>query len=171
MVRAKSKTIILKRLRAERAKLVQTLSSLTQEEMLGPAVVGEWTVKDVLAHLADWEAHMLTWVAAGRSGDPVEHPDPGLTWKQLENFNQRIYEAHRDQPLEEVLAYSHTIHEQFMAMVEDMADEELLTSGVYPFLGKGSIYGWLGQYADHDRWGNTHILKTSKTRHKPGKKG
>jgi len=127
----------------ERAKLEQTLSSLTQEEMLGPAVVGEWIVKDVLAHLADWEAHMLTWVAAGRSGDPVEHPDPGLTWKQLENFNQRIYEAHRDQPLEEVLAYFHTIHEQFMAMVEDMADEELLTSGVYPFLARAAyMAGW-----------------------------
>jgi hypothetical protein len=171
MVPAKSKAIILKRLQAERARLEQTLSSLSQEQMLGPVVVGEWTVKDVLAHLADWEAHMLTWVTAARSGDPVEHPDPGLTWKQLNIFNQRIYEAHRDQPLEKVFEYFRSIHEQFMMMVEGMPDHEILTSGVYPFLGKGSIYGWLDQYADHDRWGNIHIRKMAKTRHQPAKNG
>jgi hypothetical protein len=171
MVQAKSKAIILKRLRTERTRLEQTLSSLSPEEMTGPSVVGEWTVKDVLAHLADWEGHMLTWVEAGRSGDPVEHPDPGLTWKQLDIFNQRIYQAHRDQPLEEVLDYFHASHDQFMIMVEGIPDEELLTGSIFPFLGRDNIYGWLVQYANHDRWGNTHILKWSGNRHKPVKKG
>jgi len=170
MVQAKSKAIILKRLQVERTKLEQTLFSLSQEEKMSPAVVGEWTVKDVLAHLADWEAHMLIWVSSARNGDPVEHPDPGLTWKQLDIFNQHIYETHRDKPLQEVIEYFHATHEQFMQMVEDMPDEELLTKGFYLFLGRGSIYGWLVQYADHDRWGNTHIKKSTGTRHKPGKK-
>lgn len=170
MLEVKSKATILKRLQAERIKLEKTLSFLDPEEMSEAAVVGEWTVKDVLAHLAEWEAHMLTWVETARSGDPVEHPDPGLTWKQLNAFNQRIYEAHRHQPLDEVLGYFHTIHEQFITMVEVMPDKELLTSGIYPFLGRDSIYGWLGQYANHDRWGNTHIRKWFKTRRKPSLK-
>ena len=171
MDKIRSKAQILKRLQKERNALENTISSLNQDDMLQVPVVGVWTIKDVLAHLADWEAHMLVWVEAARRGDPVEHPDPGLTWRQLKLFNQRIYEAHRDQTLQEVFEYFHAVHAHFMAMVEGMPDEELLTDGIYAFLGKGSICGWLGQYAAHDRWGNTHILKWLKTQQKAEERG
>ncbi len=164
MPEEKNKTQIITRLQTERRRLDKVISRLSREEMLHAQVVGEWTIKDVLAHLADWEAHMLVWVAAGRSGDPVEHPDPGLTWKQLDEFNQRVYAAHCDQPLDEVLAYYHSAHEQFMAMVEAMPEDEMLKPGCYAFLGKSAVYDWLKQYAAHDLWGKTHILKWMKIR-------
>lgn len=166
MSQAKSKARILKRLQTERTRLEQTLLCLNPDDMLYPHVVGEWTVKDVLAHLADWEAHMLVWIAAGRRGDPVENPDPGLTWEQLDKFNQRVYEAHRDQPLQEVLAYFRAIHNQFMAMIEAMPEEEMLTRGCYVFIGKDTVYDWLSQYAAHDLWGKTQIRKWMKAHNK-----
>ena len=170
MSQAIGKARMLKRLQTERNRLEQTLSCLSRDDMLQPHVVGEWTVKDVLAHLADWEAHMLAWIAAGRSGDPVENPDPGLTWGQLNISNQRVYETHRDQPLEEVLEYFRAIHNQFMAMVEAMPEEEMLTRGCYAFLGKDTVYDWLDRYAAHDLWGKTEIRKWMKTHNKPEKK-
>ncbi len=169
LAQANSKARILKRLQTEREKLEQTLSSLSPADMLQTGVVGEWTVKDVLAHLADWEAHMLVWIAAGRRGDSVEHPDPGLTWQELDLFNQRVYEAHRDQSLEQVLEYFRTSHNQLMKMVEAMPDEEMLTAGRYPFLGKDMVSDWLTQYADHDAWGKNKIRRWKGNR-KPGKK-
>src|SRR5689334_2622685 len=99
------KAQIVTRLYTERRRLEQNLARLRRDEMLQPEVVGQWSVKDVLAHLADWQARMLVWVPAARRGERVETPEPGLTWKQLDLVNQRIYEAHRDQPLEDVLAY------------------------------------------------------------------
>lgn len=131
-----------------------------------PGVVGEWSIKDVLAHLADWEAYMPVWIETARRGDPVETPEPGLTWKQLDVLNQRIYEAHRDQPLDDVLAYFNTTHRQLMALVEAMPEEEILTRSRYPFTGKGAVYSWLSAFASHDRWAKTHIRKWLKTRGK-----
>jgi uncharacterized protein (TIGR03083 family) len=128
----KSKAHILKRLQAERRRLEQSLASLSPDDMLRPGVVGEWSVKDVLAHLADWEAHMLVWIETARRGDPVEGPDVGLTWKQFDLFNRRIYEAHRDQSLEDVLDYFHSVHRRFMDMVEAMPEDEMLTPSRYP---------------------------------------
>jgi hypothetical protein len=162
MPQPKSKAHILKRLQAERRRLEQNLAALSPDDMLRPGVVGEWSVKDVLAHLADWEAHMLVWVEAARSGDPVESPDPGLTWEQLGVFNQRVYEAHRDQPLEDVLEYFHSAHRRFMDMVEAMPEDEMLTPGRYAFTKRGAIYDWLGAYAAHDLWGKTEIRKWMK---------
>lgn len=124
--------------------------------MLQPGVVGPWSVKDILAHLADWQARMPVWLAAARQGKAVEAPAPGLTWKQVDILNQRIYEAHCDQSLEEVFEYFRTAHKHFMDMVEAMPAEEMLAPGRYASIGKGAVYNWLGGYAAHDVWGKTH---------------
>ncbi len=153
----KSKAQIVKRLHAERRRLEQNLARIKCDEMLQPGVVGEWSVKDVLAHLADWQARMSPWMAAARRGEPVETPEPGLTWKQLDVLNQRIYEAHRDQSLAEVLAYFHVTYREFMEMVEAMPEGEMLKPGRYAFTGQGAIYDWLSAFAAHDLWGKRHI--------------
>jgi hypothetical protein len=61
--------------------------------------------------------------------------------------------------LEEVQAYFHKIHQEFMQMVETMPEDELLERGRYPFIGKGAVYNWLSSYARHDCWAKTHIGK------------
>jgi hypothetical protein len=164
MPEPKSKAQIIKRLETERRRLEQNLAKLSTADMLQPGVVDEWSVKDVLAHLADWEAHMPVWMEAGRRGDPVKEPDPGLTWKQLDLLNERIYQAHRYQSLAEVMDYFHSIHEQFMDMVVTMPEQEMLERGRYSFIGKGAVYGWLSQYAAHDAWGKRKIREWMKTR-------
>lgn len=166
MPQQKSKSKILKRLQTERQRLEQRLSRLSDTDMLQPGVVGEWTIKDVLAHLADWEAHMLVWLEKARRGENLESPSPGLTWNQWDIFNQRVYEAHRDQPLDEVLRVFHSTHEEFMKMVENMPEEEMLEQSRYAFTGKGAIYGWLGAYAAHDAWGKTEIRKWLKAQNR-----
>ena len=164
----KSKAAILERLQTERRRLERNISQLGPEDMLRPGVVGEWSIKDILAHLADWEAHVLVWVEAARGGDPVASPDPGLTWQQFDVFNQRVYERHRDQPLEAVKEYFHDTHLQFMALVEAMPEDEMLTPGRYPFLGRDTICKWLGSYAAHDVWGKAAIRKWLKAQRDAG---
>ncbi len=158
----RSKAQIVQRLQTERGRLEQNLARLRYDEMLQPGVVGQWSVKDVLAHLADWQARLMPWVAAARRGEPVETPAPGLTWKQLDVVNQGIYQAHRDQTLVEVLEYFHATYRQFMELVEAMPEVEMLAPGRYAFTGRGLIYDWLIAYAEHDRWGKTEIRKWMK---------
>ena len=166
MTPPKTKEEILKLLETERRRLEKNLASLKPEEYLLPGVVGEWNLKDVLAHLADWEAHMPGWVDAARSGDPVEEIEPGLTWDELEAFNQRIYARHKERPLKAVLKYFHATHQEFISMVAEMPDEEMLEPGRYKFLGSDAIYDWITQYAAHDRWAKTHLRKWRKSRQK-----
>ncbi len=164
MPQPRTKTAIMERLRADRRRLEQNLAGLKREQLVEPGVVGQWSIKDVLAHLADWEAHMSIWLDAARSGDLVEGLDPGLTWEQLDLFNERVYRAHRDESLDHVLEYFRGEHERFMAMVEAMPEDEMLERGRYAFLDKQAIYDWLGAYAAHDAWAKTAIRKWLKGR-------
>ncbi len=157
MGRLRSKAQAVERLERERARLEDLVATLDPEAMLEPGVVGEWSVKDVLAHLADWESHMLAWVAAARRGEHVSGPESGLTWHQLKEFNQGVFERHRHEPLARVLADFRAAHVRFMTLVTAMPEAEMLERGRYSFTGKQAIFDWLGQYAAHDAWGARRI--------------
>ena len=159
MSQSKTKTRIIERLNTERRRLEANLAMLTPEHMVQPGAVGEWSVKDVLAHLAEWESYMPVWVEATRRGETVESPN----WKELDDLNERIYQAHKDQPLDEVSDYFRETHRQLMEMAESMPEDEMITPGRYPFTGKGVIWDWLNAYAAHDLWAKTEIRKWMKT--------
>ena len=46
---------LLDQITSERGFLEETLARLTHAQMLLPGVVGEWSVKDALAHISTWE--------------------------------------------------------------------------------------------------------------------
>jgi len=163
MSKPKNRATIIERLHTERRRLEANLARLSREEILQPNTMGEWSFKDVLAHLAHWEAFLPDWIAASRRGEHVETPAPGLTWKDLGVLNQRIYEAHRDQSLEDVLEYFRATHTRFMALAESLTDEEILTPGYYAFTGGSALYDWLNAYAAHDLWGKSKIRQWLKT--------
>lgn len=166
MSKPKNKATVIERLHTERRRLEANLARLSREEILQPNTMGEWSFKDVLAHMAHWEAFLPDWIAASRRGERVETPAPGLTWKDLGVLNQLIYEAHRDQSLEDVLEYFRATHTRFMALVESLTDDEILTPGYYAFTGGGSLYDWLNAYAAHDLWGKSKIRQWLKAQEK-----
>ena len=148
----------------ERKRLIQKLDALNVEELIQSGVVGTWSVKDVLAHLAHWEAGMQRWLRAARKGLAMNGPEKGLTWDQMTEFNQRIFEAHQDESLAKVMRYFHDTHTDFMKMVKDIPKDELLTNGYYSFTERKAVYDWLSQYAAHDRWAKTKIKAWMKAR-------
>jgi hypothetical protein len=60
MYQQKSKDDVIKKIKSERKLLEKSLSNLTEQEMLLEGVVGEWSFKDILAHLMAWEKLFLT---------------------------------------------------------------------------------------------------------------
>ncbi len=157
MAQARSKAAVTARLEQERARLEELVASLPTGEMAEPGVVGDWSVKDVLAHLADWEAHMLVWLEAARAGQAVAGPEPGLSWRQIKAFNRRLYERHREETLAAVRTSFREAHERFMTMVAAMPEEEMLARGRYALTAGDALYDWLLQYAQHDAWGTKRI--------------
>jgi hypothetical protein len=155
---ARTKPEIVKRLNAERRRLEANLAKLTPAQIVQPETAGKSSIKDILAHLAEWESFMPNWVEASRRGENIPEPD----WKKTDVLNDQIYQKYQDHSLDEVLAYFRKIHRQFMVLVETMPEDEMLTPARYTFLGKGAIWDWLNAYAAHDMWGKKHVLKQIK---------
>src|SRR5512134_1870441 len=113
MGRRLRKQDLLAEIRVERAALDQTLALLTPRQMTMPGVTrGGWAVKDVLAHLVEWQQMNLNWYAAGLKGEKPAIPAPGFTLRELPRLNAMIYRKHHRRSLQAVLRDYRSYHER-----------------------------------------------------------
>lgn len=160
MSRPTSKDQLLLQTREENAALIAFLETLTPEQMIESGAVGDWSVKDVLAHLTVWVQMFLRWYAAGKRGEQPITPSEDYNWQHLPALNQQIYEQHRNQPLDEVWADFHDSHQAVMSAIAAMSNEELFSPKVYAWTRSST----LGAYAvsatcSHYAWARKEIRK------------
>jgi hypothetical protein len=74
MAQPKTKARIIQELNTERKRLESILMTLTPDQLIQKGVIGEWSIKDILAHLADWEEH-LPVLAGGGEKCRLDYPN------------------------------------------------------------------------------------------------
>jgi hypothetical protein len=156
--RGRDKEGILDHIQSERRRLEKNLSDLSDQEMLETGVVGDWSVKDLLAHLVDWEQRFLDWYQAGLRGDVIQIPAPGISWRELNKLNQLIFEAHKDQPLDEIKADFHASYQQILQTVQAIPEEDFFTVGRFAWTRESNLAAYiLANTANHYRWAKDQI--------------
>ncbi len=163
MPRPTSKAQLLDAIATEHAALQNQLSALTPEQMSQPGVVGEWSVKDVLAHLTTWQRMFRDWYVTGKRGETPVTPAEGYTWREIPALNEHIYQKHKNDSLEDVQAAFAESHAATVALIERMENEEMFTPKVYKWTKSTT----LGSYAvsatsSHYDWAHKEIRRSIK---------
>ena len=70
-----SKQDFLARIRASRALLNEAISGLTEDQMTRDLVTPDWTVKDILAHIAAWQNEAALGVERAARGELIVFTD------------------------------------------------------------------------------------------------
>ncbi len=103
---------------AGRERLATALAPYDETAMLD-RVDGDWTRKDVIAHLEAWERRVVVLLGRLRAGDP---PNDEVDTDEL---NQRFFEAGRDRSLGDVMRGERDAAERMLAAIDEATDEEL----------------------------------------------
>ena len=98
-VKKLNKTELLDQIRSEQGLLEAALSRLSHAQMLLPGVDGEWSVKDVLAHISTWERWMIRWTNSLLRG---ERPDTPEAW-DVDRMNAETFARVKEFALADVL--------------------------------------------------------------------
>ena len=160
MARPENKIDLLAAIKKERVALDQCLESLSPQEMNEPGIVGHWSVKDVLAHLSAWEGMCLGWYKTGLQGETPQLPAPGFKWNQITELNQKIYEEHQDDPLEEVLALFQESSREILGLIQELSNEQLFAAGHYAWVKKNTLGTYLiSNTSSHYAWARKEIKK------------
>jgi hypothetical protein len=127
-----TKAELLTMIRTARAKWERLLAQIPSAWLTEPGVAGEWSIKDIIAH--------ITWGERENIGVVRAHAVVGSElWQLSEDArNAAVFEQNRARSLEEVLSESMRVFEEYMAAVESLTEEELNDPSGFP----GTPAGW-----------------------------
>lgn len=158
-----TKEDLLKSIRAEHKRLEDNIAGLSEAQLSSPGVAGIWSIKDILAHLTDWEQRFLRWYRKGRSGQIPQLPEPGMTWRDMHRLNNLRYEYFMDWRLEEVLTAYRESYESIYLTIEQMTPEEIFTRGYYAWTENANLARFIiANTSNHYLWAKTLIRKWRK---------
>lgn len=125
MAESASKQQVLAAIEAERADWEALVGEVGLERMERPGVEGEWTFKDVAAHLTGWRSRTIDRLEAHLRGQP----EPATPWpSRLETddeINAWIHARHRDRPLADVLRDASSSFERLLSAVAALPEADL----------------------------------------------
>ena len=159
--RAKTKRELIESIQSTRELLEKKFSGLTPGQMVWPGSMDDWSVKDILAHLVDWEQRFIAWYKAGLRGEVPETPAPGLTWRELPRLNRIGFERHKDESLENVLEQFERSYLEILEIVKGMDEKEIFEAKCYEWTGSSPLLPWIAaNTSSHYNWARRNIRTT-----------
>ena len=160
MPRPTSKTDLLETMTVEYQKLQALLQPLNESRMTQAGVCGDWSIKDMLGHLTEWQRMVLSWYQDGAAGKDVKTPAPDLKWSEIPILNQRIYEQYRDVPLADMRQQLEASHAATRQVLEGIPDEALVTPRFYRWTNTSTLLSYfVSCTSSHYHWACTEIRK------------
>ena len=121
-----NKAEILKAMQEARAEWESLLTEIPEARMTEPGANGEWSVKDVIAHLSFFEKEMIM-VMEQRALTGT----PGIWEMETDDSNALLYEQMKDLPLDQVLADSKAAYEGLLALTEAAPESDFEGPSTY----------------------------------------
>ena len=115
------------------------LAGLHEAQVTAPEFAENWSIKDMVAHLWDWQQRSIARLeAALHDREPIYPAWPTQFDPEAEgqphDLNAWLYEQHRDQPWPSVYQNWRTGFLRVLELVEAIPQEDLLAVGRYPWL-------------------------------------
>lgn len=109
-------------------------------------------VRDVLAHLYEWQQMFFRWYRVGMTGKIPVMPAPGYTWKTTPALNHQIWQEYQSWTFTDLFDKLNKSHRKLQGMIRKHTNEELFTKRRYSWTGSTS----LGVYMTGAGWSHYH---------------
>ena len=115
---------LLKKLDLAWRAFKQSYADLSDSQMMEPNVTGDWSVRDILAHITIWEEEALKYLPLILEGRrPPRYKDQ---YGGIDAFNAQMVEQKRNLPLAEVLRQLEETHRQLIDYIDHAPEEQFV---------------------------------------------
>ena len=134
---------------AERASWADLVGEIGEDRMTEPGPMGEWTFKDLSAHLLGWRDRTIARLEAAAEG----RPEPRAPWPAEldddDSINDWIHERNRHRTVREVLDDIDRSYERLANAIAALPDETVTDPDAFPWLDGQAL-------ADRELFGHLH---------------
>jgi hypothetical protein len=113
---------LLNRLNKAWVSLQESYAGLSESQMTQHRVSGNWSVKDILAHVTTWEEESLKYLPVIIDGG--RPPRYSTKYGGINGFNAQMSEQKRGLSLSDVLRQSQDIHRQLLDYIQTTPEEQ-----------------------------------------------
>lgn len=137
-----NKSKLLETLQMERADWESVLEQVGKEHWTSPGVVGDWSVKDVIAHIMSYEHYILDRLLETLRGEvysPSETPEALTVYLQKHGYpdfgsslldddepNAWVVQHHRSKSVDEVVMQERRIFDQLLQVIRELSETALV---------------------------------------------
>ncbi len=123
MVVTGRKQNLLRRLDKAWCGFLEAYEGLPESEMLRSGVTGNWSVRDIIAHVTTWEEEALKHLPLVLQGARL--PRYSQKYGGIDSFNARMTADKKGLSLSEVLRGQDAIHRRLIDFIESVPEEHL----------------------------------------------
>ena len=114
---------LLQKIEKAWAALQDAYAGLGETEMTRPGVTGEWSVKDILAHVTTWEEEALKSLPIIERGERPQRYS--VLYGGIDAFNAQMAEEKQALTLEQVMANLRATHQRLLELVRNAPEEQI----------------------------------------------
>ncbi len=130
-------------------RISQLITLLPEDAFLQPGVVGDWTIKDILAHLTRWEAELVKLLWQASQG--IRPTSLLVLAIETDRLNDRWHAEDQSRPLDRILTDFHGVRHQVIRRLQDFKDLDMIDPARYPWLDGSPLWKWVADHSfDHD---------------------
>jgi hypothetical protein len=132
---------LLAELDSENQNWERLLAEIGEDRMEEPGVAGDWSTKDVVAHLAAWRRRTVGRLEAVAKGQP----EPASEWppelREDDEINEWFHARDRAKSVREVLSESRSVFQKLRSAIEKLPDEVLQDPARLPWMQGTALSG------------------------------
>ncbi len=132
---------LLEQMHSGRQRLEATLARVRDDQMLTPSLPGNWSVKDLLAHIGWWEQWIVnTYDTLLRGEIPYS---PHLDEMAVDDLNAQLFAEYHDRPLAEVHREEKDAYQKLLSLAENAAEEDLFHPHRFAWMEGHPFVEWI----------------------------
>lgn len=117
-----NKQKLLEKLDKAWTEFQDSYAGLPEPQMTEPGVTGDWSVKEIIAHVSAWEEEALKYLPLILGGG--RPPRYSTMYGGIDAFNVQMTERKRELSLAEIMQEAETTHRKLVETIQDVSEEQ-----------------------------------------------
>lgn len=136
--------------------LEESYAGLSDSEMMTLGVTGEWSVRDILAHVTTWEEEALKHLPTILKGE--KPPRYSITHGGINAFNAQMTEQKKNLTLAEVRRQAQNTHRRLIEFIAGVREEQIRSDTPFRHRLRLDTYSHYPKHAEAIRkWRRRHL--------------
>jgi DinB family protein len=147
---------VLQRLDTAWKDFEESHAGLSDAQLMKPGVTGDWSVRDILAHVSTWEGEALTHLPLILEGGTP--PRYSVTYGGIDAFNARMTEQKASLSLSAVRRQLDGTHRRLIDFIQRVPQDQLSRETRFRRRLRLDTYGHYPQHAEAIRQWRRNVL-------------